>query len=67
LIRTYSSTIKNNVKQLRHCETPQEKLGRGEKVRERERNQKVDRFSPVWRESDPLENALNFNRRRESL
>jgi hypothetical protein len=34
-----------------------EKLGR---ERETERNSKIERFSPVGRESDPVENVLNF-------
>jgi hypothetical protein len=35
--------------------------------RERERNSKIESFSPFWRESDPVENVLNFYRKRESL
>jgi hypothetical protein len=40
---------------------------RREKERERERHSKVKRFSPFWRESDPVKNALNFYMYRESL
>jgi hypothetical protein len=40
--------------------------GGGEKERERERNLKIERFSLVWRESDPVENVLNFYMWRES-
>jgi hypothetical protein len=48
-----------------HCKTPQveRNWGRREEKGERERIfSKIERFNLVWRESDPVENLLNFYR-----